>query len=270
MEADARLLSERARLSPRPDDPTWIRYQYADDERLRVRIRTHELYGENKLPLHPWVIGHLGARPGDRILDVGSGTGEDYHPLLPHARLVAVDLSPGMLAKVTVARAVADAQALPFPDALFDRVMANHMLYHVPDEPRALREMRRVVKRGGRVVISTNDAHSMRRLHQLHDDARTELGLEMAGLGTHRFNLGDVDLIRSVFPTARVERYVNALVFRESEPALEYLASGPIAGDPPEVRPRLFTALRERIDAIIVREGVFRVTTDAGCFVADV
>ena len=42
--------------------------------------------------------------------------------------------------------AVLDLQALPFPEACFDAVIANHMLYHVPDRPRALAEVQRVLK----------------------------------------------------------------------------------------------------------------------------
>jgi len=51
--------------------------------------------------------------------------------------------------------AVIDAQAIPYPEAAFDAVIANHMLYHVPDRAAALAEMKRVLKPGGHVFAST-------------------------------------------------------------------------------------------------------------------
>jgi ubiquinone/menaquinone biosynthesis C-methylase UbiE len=53
-----------------------------------------------------------------------------------------------------------DVQALDLPDAAFDAVVANWMLYHVPDRPRALAEIRRVLRPGGTLFSATNgDAH---------------------------------------------------------------------------------------------------------------
>lgn len=63
--------------------------------------------------------------------------------------------------------AVADAQALPFADATFDAVIANHMLYHIPDLPRALAEIRRVLKPAGRFYASTIGREHMHELDEL-------------------------------------------------------------------------------------------------------
>jgi len=235
-----------------------------------VRVRTHELYGENRSPLQRWVVERLDARPGHLVLDVGSATGRDYHPRLTHARVVAIDRSMGMLAEVRTPRACADAASLPFRDAAFDRLMCNHMLYHVHDRDQALREMRRVVRPGGRVVITANAPGGLRNLIELHNAARAEVGLSSVMTAAERFGLGDTDLVRAAFPDARVEVFPNALVFPANQPVLEYLASGPASKDPPEQRARLFGILAARIDEIIERHGVFRVPTDAGCFVADV
>lgn len=256
-------------MTLRADDPKYVRYQYSDDEKLRVRIETHEKYSERR-GFHEWVVGHVAAERGHSLLDVGSGPGTDYHPLFEGVEIVALDTSLGMLAKVRAKRVSADAQALPFPDASFDRVMSNHMLYHVPDKVRALNEMRRVVKPGGRVTITANLRSSYANLWELRDAALAELGLAPQHGTGYWFAAEDIDLVASVFSDIRVELWNDAFVFPSAEPVLRYLASGPAGVAREDDRQRLFALLRPRIDAIVAREGVFRVPKGAGCFVVDV
>ena len=65
---------------------------------------------------------------------------------------------------------VADIQELPFDDATFDLVVANHMLYHVPDLTKALQEVVRVLKVNGRFCAVTNGATHMQELKLLRAD----------------------------------------------------------------------------------------------------
>ena len=256
-------------VASRLTDPAYLRFQYGDDERLRVRIATHERYSEKGVPFPTWVLRHVAAVPGQRLLDVGSGPGQ-YHPGLRGVQIVALDRSAGMLAKVAVPAVRADAQALPFADGSFDRAMALHVLQHVPDRLAALGELRRVVAAGGRVVVATNSRTSVRALFDLTDGIARELGVgEVGGVGL-RFALEDSELVRSVFPDARVEIYDDAFRFPSAEPVLAYVGSMSTGLLPPDVRAELFRRLAARIDAIVRRDGVFRVPKRAGCFVADV
>ncbi len=98
---------------------------------------------------------------GERILEIGVGTGKNL-PFQPRDReVVAVDLSPRML-RHAVRRgrgrpglrfARMDAQALGFPDVTFDAVVATFVFCSVPDPIRGLRQALRVLRPGGRLVL---------------------------------------------------------------------------------------------------------------------
>jgi demethylmenaquinone methyltransferase/2-methoxy-6-polyprenyl-1,4-benzoquinol methylase len=117
------------------------------------------------------------ARLGEngRALDVGTGTGDFALALLARsprsATVSGVDISTGMLAlaerraaKAGVGpryeRLIASVESLPFDDGTFDVAMAGFVIRNVGDMPRGLREMRRVLKPGGRAVIL--DLHTPR------------------------------------------------------------------------------------------------------------
>jgi ubiquinone/menaquinone biosynthesis C-methylase UbiE len=115
----------------------------------------------------------LDAQPGDRVLDVGCGTGEAARGLAPRVgpagRLVAVDSSATMVgvaaarggADGPVAYLVADAHDLPFPDESFDGCRAERIFSHLEDPARVAAELCRVTRPGGRIVMSAADQETL-------------------------------------------------------------------------------------------------------------
>ncbi|MFH8487718.1 demethylmenaquinone methyltransferase [Streptomyces longisporoflavus] len=99
----------------------------------------------------------LGLRPGERCLDVACGTGVSTEALARSgATVVGIDRSPGMVSRGAhrnVTLQVGDALSLPFRDAEFDAVTIMFGLRNVVDASAALREMSRVVRPGGRLVV---------------------------------------------------------------------------------------------------------------------
>jgi len=100
---------------------------------------------------------------GSRILDVGCGTGlllEQLGRTHPEAELVGLDLTPRMLGIAQhrlagrAALVAADAATLPFRDAHFDTVVSSSVLHYLPDPRRALGEWRRVLRPGGRLIVT--------------------------------------------------------------------------------------------------------------------
>jgi phosphatidylethanolamine/phosphatidyl-N-methylethanolamine N-methyltransferase len=118
-------------------------------------------------------IRSLNIPAGARVLEVGVGTGLSLESYPRHAQVTGVDLSDAMLdhAREKISRhgwenievRQMDALNLDFPDESFDYVMAFHLVSVVPDSDRAMQEMARVCKPGGRLVI-INHLRSPRRL----------------------------------------------------------------------------------------------------------
>ena len=109
-------------------------------------------------------IAHADIRRGMAVLDIGAGTGDlSFAAAALGARVVAIDLSPGMLAvlsrrstdaqRVTIRPLVGNAESLPLPDATADRIVTGFTVRNVGDLGRAFAEFRRVLRPGGRVVV---------------------------------------------------------------------------------------------------------------------
>jgi ubiquinone/menaquinone biosynthesis C-methylase UbiE len=112
-------------------------------------------------------VTFLAPRPTDGVLEVGSGLGllaRDVATLVPQGRVTGVEHSADQLAVAgREARAAnlefvrGDAHELPFADGAFDLVYCRYVLEHLAKPSRALREMRRVLKPGGRVAVQENN-----------------------------------------------------------------------------------------------------------------
>lgn len=118
----------------------------------------------------PWSLGlidRVRPQPGERVLDLACGTGavarETVKRISPGGSVVGVDISPDMLRVANeivgtrdgvVQWQQASADSLPLPDASVDVAICQQGLQFFPDKPAALRELRRVLKPGGRVALS--------------------------------------------------------------------------------------------------------------------
>jgi ubiquinone/menaquinone biosynthesis C-methylase UbiE len=112
------------------------------------------------------VLGLLAVKRGERVLDIGCGNARDIARIAAcGGHVIGVDISEGMVAAARqevermggneITLQVGDATRLDFPDASFDKVLCSEVIEHIPDAPQALREMHRVLKPGGTLVLST-------------------------------------------------------------------------------------------------------------------
>ena len=242
--------------------------QYATDANLAARQRLwNESHREPAFDLFEWVLSLVPAR--GRTVEVGCGNGS-YLARRPGA--VGVDLSMGMLASVTSANPLvnADAQCLPFTDGAFDVVLAPHMLYHVPDRRAAAHELRRITRRGGVCVAVTNGGNARHQLKSLVEsvvgngwrwarDPEAEFKLEN---GAEQLAVAFESVERLDAPT--VTTYVtdpDLLAAYVGSIADAYEAS---AGVPWST---VVDACRARATDVIERDGAFVITGAVGAFV---
>ena len=254
-----------------PDDAA-LREQYRTADKLRARMALHQDFSLNPEDFHRWLFERLEAPAGARVLELGCGDGslwrKNAERVPPGWRVTLVDRSRGMLeaarevlerfpAEVTFHRA--DAQDLPLQDASFDLVMANHMLYHVPDVARALAEVRRVLAPGGRFYAATNGVTHMQ---ELHDVVAEQLpgGSEPPSVEGFSLENGGAQL-RRVFRSVELHTYPDALEVGAVEPLLVYILS--LGRAAPGAKEGLRAALERRL-----AQGPMRITKATGLFVA--
>ena len=143
-----------------PIDQTYLQTeQYKNGSNLDARIQIHERFSTNPYGWHRWVFEQFALPSRCDVLELGCGPGDlwlkNSHRIPLGWNITLSDFSPGMVEAAQVRLpgsdhslvfAVFDAQGVPFAAESFDGVIANHMLYHVPNVQKALSEIRRVLR----------------------------------------------------------------------------------------------------------------------------
>jgi len=232
--------------------------QYKDSSNLDARAAIHEGFSTNRYGWFNWLFDTLLKFPAEaRMLELGCGPAymwKECASRIPSTWDITLsDLSAGMLDSawrnlVVTGRSYQfkeiDAQSIPFEDETFDAVIANFMLYHVPDRPKALNEIKRVLKPGGKLIAATaGDGHMkemMDYLKQVHTD-----NVWMPYANPFTLENGLVQL-QSVFPAVTLSRYEDNLIVTEVEPIMAYIRSSIRAADVSETELIKFQATLEK------------------------
>lgn len=248
--------------------------QYKTSANLASRAGLHARFSTNPYGWIRWAFDQLDLWPGARALEVGGGPGwlwrENLERLPLGLGIFFSDFSAGMVNEARQALAAdarfvfinLDAQAAPFPPACFDLVIANHMLYHVPDLPRAVREMARALKQDGRLCAATNGPRHMQELsaivHEFEPRLTPEAGPPMG------FTLENAaQILGREFARVEVRRYPDALRVTKARPLADYIYSGwrgHLGILTPERRGKLEEFIQSKIDA----DGGVHITKDVG------
>lgn len=215
--------------------------QYKDSTYLTARAQLHKRFSTAVVDWQTWVFDHLHLQEGETILECGCGPGWLWRSSLQRipagCHITLTDLSSGMITETQAALAhaprqfhfqTADIQELPFPDVSFDVVVANHMLYHVPDIPKALAEVRRVLRPHGRFHAVTNGVEHMRELNELVADALQYVGVDVRALSRQAlpFRLENgAALLAPFFSQVQLFRHEDSLHVTEVQPLVDYALS---------------------------------------------
>ena len=253
-------------------DPDYVRAQYASRDNLDARIALHRDYSTNPLGWHRWLFEQIA--PGAATLEVGCGSAAIWaanRDRLPaEGALTLSDASAGMLDAARAALgpdaarfrfAVADVQALPWPDHSFDAALANHMLYHAPDVAGAVAELRRVRRPGGVLYAATNGVAHLAELRAL---AGAFAPRWREPSTAHRFGLENgAALLSASFGDVRRAPYPDGLAVTDAAPLIAFVRSLGASVDEAAA-----AGLRAAVEGAVAREGALRITKSVGLFIA--
>jgi SAM-dependent methyltransferase len=247
--------------------------QYKTDTNLTARQSIYA-YQQPRIDLAETVLDLAALAGHETVADVGCGNGMYLAGLASRGhqgRVLGLDLSMGMLQAASdrapdAALLNADAARLPIADGQADVALAMHMLYHVPDRQAAARELRRITRSGGTVLVVLNDDDHQLQLRQLIARAAADIeltvdplygwGLDVAPAGL-RLGAG-AELLATVFGTVRRHDFASELRVPDPQPVLDYVRSmrlSQASGDPD----RLVAAAAARLPP-----GPFTITTHCG------
>jgi ubiquinone/menaquinone biosynthesis C-methylase UbiE len=254
-----------------------IQEQYRDGSNLSARIRLHARFSTNRYGMFRWIFDRFEMPPGARVLELGTGTAAMWRQnaaRIPSGwRIVLSDLSAGILREARDALASSgrsfsaiqlDAQAIAFGERSFDAVVANHMLYHVPDVPRALTEIRRVLGQNGACYAATFSRDNMKELNEI---TTRIFGAAMDRAANHFGLENGYDMMRDCFPKVELIRFPDSLVVTESQPLVDYVKSTRMGQ---HSNPEQIAEFSRYVESEIAAHGAIHLTKDTGILIARV
>ncbi|MGG7056981.1 class I SAM-dependent methyltransferase [Clostridium tertium] len=252
-----------------------VKDQYSDDKNLAIRTKLHLKYSTNKQGFAPWLFDKYEFLENFNILELGCGNGAQWEnrieDLPKSCSLTLSDFSEGMVDIVrknyskynNVSFQQIDIQDINFPNETFDIIIANHMLYHIPDLQKALYEVKRVLKTGGKFYSTTNGNGGMRTfLHNAlkHVDPDTN-----AFTQEFSFNLQNgYEILSNNFSKVKRIDFEDSLSITETQDLIDWMKSTiSIASYSEKDIDRLFDYFEE----IRKKQGVINIEKECGLFI---
>lgn len=253
--------------------------QYRDSRNLSDRAQLHQRYASNQQGWFEWVMEHVSLSAGYHVLECGCGPGwlwrNNLQRIPKECHITVTDLSPGMVAEAEAALSSvsydfrffdADIMHLPFEDEAFDIVIANHMLYHVPDRQKALAEVRRVLRGDGRFIAATIGKNHMLELR----DLRKELTPGVATIQAQVSGMFSLEngwsQLAPWFRHIELFKYANQLLVTNVDDLLAYVLSSSQARK--EFEQHRLDSIAQILQRTVDEQGYFKITTDSGLFSA--
>lgn len=256
--------------------------QYNSADKLSARIRLHQNYSTTDESPISITFGLMLENISQQasILELGTGRGdlwkENSHRIPDDWEMTLTDLSAGMIADQKtflgdlaerMTYEVVNAVEIPYPDNSFDAVLANYMLYHVPDRTKAIVEIRRVLKPDGVLFASTNGENHMKRMHVLAQQVEEIEDVTKTWLAdTFSLQNGTAQLMQE-FTDIRLRRFNNNLWVTEAQAIIDYIASM-MSIDGEKIIHENEATIHTKLNQIIADKGGIFIEKETGIFIA--
>jgi len=207
--------------------------QYKTHQKLVNRMNLWS-YGTNPESLPKWIFKKIQLQEYERVLELGCGTGqlwlENFKNVPSTCLIILSDFSKNMLTKarenlqlkLPLKFEIINAEEIPYPNQVFDVVIACHMLYHVPIIKKALTSISRVLKPDGRFIATTISYQHIQELK----DFLSEFGLypeEMMNFFSEFRNETGREVLNPFFEKVEFFEYINYLHVKSVDPLIRYI-----------------------------------------------
>jgi SAM-dependent methyltransferase len=251
--------------------------QYKNSSNLDARAEIHRRFSTNPYGWFNWFFERLLKLPeGARILELGCGPAylwKECSGRIPTDwNITLSDLSSGMLDAawrnlVVTGRAFKfeeiDAQSIPYDDETFDAVIANHMLYHVPDRRKAIEEIKRVLKPNGHLFATTIGKNHLKEIANWL--RQVNLGSDFESFGSPFTLENGLEQLNRPFSQVTVSRYPDNLHVTEIRPIVAYIRSSIHAK---ELSGEKLSNLQHDLEKELDEKGKIFISKDSGLFEA--
>ena len=250
-----------------------LKAQYRNSTNISARIRLHRLFSSNKQGWFPWIYEQCQITEGMKILELGCGNGrlwiENKAKLPADCEIILSDISEGMIREQSLqddrfSFAAFDCHAIPYEDASFDLVIANHVLFYCKDVDRVCSEVGRVLKPGGRFVCGTYGVAHMQEVSRLVTQFDDRITLSGENLYEHFGKENGAQALAPYFAEVDWQQYEDALIVTQAEPLIEYVLS--CHGNQNQYILEKYNKFRKYVEGQI-RNG-YTITKDAGIFIS--
>ena len=254
-----------------------MKNQYINAGNISARINLHNRFSVNKQGWFPWIYEQLCVRDGMKVLEIGCGDGtlwkENKDKLPENIEITLSDISEGMLRDARRNVGIGDhrfrfrhfdCHRIPYEDQSFDLVVAGHVLFYCEDISQVCREVKRVLKPGGRFVCSTYGSEHMKEVSELVQSFDDRIVLSAEKLYERFGRENGAEILEQYFTDVHWRTYEDELVIPDPEPLISYILS--CHGNQSQYILERYKEFQTYVQK--KTEKGFRITKDAGVFIA--